>query len=536
MTLIRRLVLLGAATLACSRPPPIAAAAATPPPRFELAASCMVCHGNLVTPRGEDVSFGSAWRSSMMASSARDPYWHAGVRREVLDHPAARAAIENECSRCHMPMAHVLSGIAGRKQEVLAHVNGPAAAADPFALEGIACGLCHQIADERLGERASFTGGFVVRGGARRMFGPYEIAPGNARLMASAVAAEPTRSIHVQRSELCATCHTLYTHALDASGRAIGELPEQVPYEEWLHSSYRETTSCQGCHMPELEEPTPISALLGEPRPGVSRHDFRGGNVVVLSMLNAGRAALGVTASTLELDAAIARTRAFLAARAARVRLAAVARGDGTLVADVVVENLAGHKLPTAYPSRRAWLRVTVVDADGRRVFASGELAADGAIEGNDNDRDPGRFEPHHAAIGSPDEVQIYEAILGDPRGGVTTGLLTAVTYLKDNRVLPRGFDKRSAPAEVAVAGGAREDADFVAGEDRVRYAVRLGAARPPFTVEAELWYQPIGFRWAETHAGVDSDESRRFLSLHRAVAPFASAVRLAAADRAVVP
>ena len=42
----------------------------------------------LVSPAGEDVSIGVSWRSSMMANSARDPYWQAAVRREVLHHPA----------------------------------------------------------------------------------------------------------------------------------------------------------------------------------------------------------------------------------------------------------------------------------------------------------------------------------------------------------------------------------------------------------------------------------------------------------------
>lgn len=40
------------------------------------------------------------------------------------------------------------------------------------------------------------------------------------------------RGRHLQSSELCATCHTLYTHALGPGGEVIGELPEQVPYLE----------------------------------------------------------------------------------------------------------------------------------------------------------------------------------------------------------------------------------------------------------------------------------------------------------------
>ena len=48
-----------------------------------------------------------------------------------------------------------------------------------------------------------------------------------------------SESKHIRASELCATCHTLLTQALDAQGKVIGELPEQVPYQEWLHSDYQ---------------------------------------------------------------------------------------------------------------------------------------------------------------------------------------------------------------------------------------------------------------------------------------------------------
>ena len=53
-----------------------------------------------------------------------------------------------------------------------------------------------------------------------------------------------------------------------------------------------------------------------------------------------------------------------------------------------------------------------------------------------------------------------------------TTGLLRAVGYLKDNRLLPRGFEKSSADKWIAVVGSAAQDADFVGAGDRVRYAI----------------------------------------------------------------
>src|SRR5262245_7601934 len=77
---------------------------ARPVSLFEPSDRCMACHNNLVTPAGEDVSIGQSWRGSMMANSSRDPYWQASVRRETIDHPRAKDAIEDECSKCHMPM------------------------------------------------------------------------------------------------------------------------------------------------------------------------------------------------------------------------------------------------------------------------------------------------------------------------------------------------------------------------------------------------------------------------------------------------
>src|SRR5574338_1556132 len=49
---------------------------------FSHSDNCIACHNNLSTEGGEDVSIGTMWRGTMMANSARDPYWQASVRRE----------------------------------------------------------------------------------------------------------------------------------------------------------------------------------------------------------------------------------------------------------------------------------------------------------------------------------------------------------------------------------------------------------------------------------------------------------------------
>jgi hypothetical protein len=149
-------------------------------------------------------------------------------------------------------------------------------------------------------------------------------------------------------------------------------------------------------------------------------------------------------------------------------------------------------------------------------VFDSGAFQPSGAIVGNDNDVDPTRFEPHYTEISAEDQVQIYEVIMADAGGKVTTGLLTGVRYLKDNRVPPRGFDKATADKDVAVQGEANSDADFTGGGDRVRYLVDTRSAKGPFHLQAELWYQPIGFRWARNlEAYEQQPEPARFVRIY---------------------
>src|SRR6185295_18240603 len=130
------------------------------------------------------------------------------------------------------------------------------------------------------------------------------------------------------------------------------------------------------------------------------------------------------------------------------------------------------------------------------------------------------RFEPHYKEITAPDQVQIYESVMAAPGGELTTGLLTAVRYVKDNRLLPRGFDKSSADKDIAVHGDAAGDADFSGGGDRIRYSVAVGDAQGPFRVEAELWYQPIAYRWAANLKSYDAPETRRFTGYYESMSP----------------
>ena len=491
---------------------------------FQTSDRCVACHNGLTTPSGKDVSIGFDWRSSIMANSSRDPYWQASVRREDIEHPESRAKLEDGCADCHMPIARYQAKLQGRQGEVFAHLpfdNDPKKNA--AAEDGVSCSVCHQIGKEKLGTRESFNGGFVVDAPQSKNdhpeYGPFVIDNGRAHIMQTSTGGfRPTEADHIHDSAVCATCHTLYTTSLSSGGKEIGTFPEQMPYLEWLHSDYPRRLSCQGCHMPEVQGDAPITAVLGVLRQGVRQHTFVGANFFVLKVLNRYRADLSVTAMPLELNAEADRTIEFLQSQAARVTIPNVDVVASQLRVDVFVENLTGHKLPTAFPSRRAWLHLVARDVNGRTVFESGALNSDGSIQGNDNDADPLRFEPHYREIKSSDEVQIYEPILRDENGKVTTGLALGVGYLKDNRLLPAGFQKQTADKDIAVVGDAADDPNFTDAGDLVRYSVPLGDAQGPFHIDAELWYQPIGFRWAHNLIPYQAEETRRLIGYYESM------------------
>ena len=389
------------------------------------------------------------------------------------------------------------------------------------AADGVSCTVCHQIQAAGLGTPATYSGSFAVAPPAtnpRPLFGPYAPDSDNiTKVHVMAAGYSLVQSDHIRDAALCGSCHTLYTTTRGPDGKPIGQLPEQMPYLEWQHSDYRDKQTCQQCHMPVVGEPVAVASLLGKPREGVREHTFVGANFLLEGMLGAHHDDLAVTAQPSDIAAATARITSFLQSQSARVTIGPAQLGPATLAGSdlsfpVRVENLTGHKLPTAYPSRRAWLHVVVTAADGHIVFESGKLNPDGSIAGNANDSDPTHFSPHYTRITQPGQVQIFEPILGDSQGHVTTGLLSATQYLKDNRILPAGFDKSTAPPDIAVHGEAADDPDFTAGSCTTHYNISINGAAGPFRISAELIYQPIGYRWAHNLASYQAAEPQRFV------------------------
>lgn len=492
---------------------------------FSAAGECAFCHTALTDSGGRDVSIDAAWRPSMMANSARDPYYLASVRSEVLAQPNYRAAIEEKCAVCHIGMAFHTASLQDQSTALLADQGylDPQHPNHPLALDGVSCSLCHQIEGGNFGAPESYSGGYRFDPNPpveqRPAFGRFAVDENMASVMRNASGYQPVQSDHVTQSEFCAVCHNLFTPYFTNEGTLSEELfPEQTPHLEWLASRYPAEASCQTCHMPTAQGDAPIANTGSPRRSPFHQHTFIGGNQFMLRVLSANAAELRVSATPEQFDQSIQLTMEQLQNKTARLAVEAHVE-DQDLTIDVSVDVLTGHKFPTSFPSRRAWLHVVVRDAGGAVVFESGGWQPDGSITGNANDEDEARYEPHYTVIDDPLQVQIYEPIIADPDGKVTTTLLRAKSYLKDNRLLPHGFDKAAAPVEIAVFGEAVQDEDFIAGSDRIRYQVGLGNAPAPYTINVELLYQTIGYRWAEKFRHQDNPEGRDFYRYTAAVA-----------------
>lgn len=497
---------------------------------FSSANSCATCHsgnGEVMTHAGQDVSPPDLWKHSMMGQSFNDPYFQAALAEETHLFPELAGTIEDTCLTCHAPMGRTHAHQTGDGLDGDGNYRLASALRQMHAREGVSCTACHQIQDDgRLGTAQSFSGQYSL--GSGQIFGPYPDP--TATPMQNRTQYTPVFSEHMRASAMCATCHTLFTPVIDINtGRPNGRsFPEQTPYLEWRNSVYgpgrAEEKACQACHMP-VPSDTYSTQIATRPdgntnanfpsRSPFRTHTFTGGNAHTLELLAAYRGVLGIETSTTTagFDAAIERTRRQLAEDTADLVVGALRVDEADrLSVPVTIINRTGHKLPTAYPSRRMWLHLRVTDRDGRVVFESGQPDPNGRISvdathlseqclaSKKNTPVTGCFEPHRQTIEHPGQVAVYESVLGDVNGNISYVLLHASQYLKDNRLPPRGFERSAIPSDgtTAIIGAAERDTDFNrtsaegSGSDTVHYRIDTGDAQGPFQVQARLLYQAV--------------------------------------------
>lgn len=497
---------------------------------FTTADRCGMCHSAsdvaLRDAAGRDVSPYALWRRSMMGFSGRDPYWLAAFSHELADNPGAKDTIEATCTRCHAPAAAVTlakSGLHIGLDDITTNTSNVA----HLAREGVGCAVCHQIKPDNFGQPSSFTGQFII-GTERLMYGPH-MNPFTMP-MKNNVNFTPTYSNHMTDSGLCATCHTVITRALDDKGNPTGpEVPEQVPFLEWQNSSFSSgpmAQSCANCHVPTLDEDgkTITTQISNRPpfldaRSPVGRHVLVGGNAYMLGVLAENAAWTGTNVPQSEILASAEDTRRMIT-KAANVRIAKAERANGQLMLEIAVENHSGHKFPTAYPSRRAWIHLITKDATGKVVFESGRFDARGKIVNAQNQRldGPDVLLPHRDEITKEDEVQVYEAVMSDVSGKPTHVLLRATGYAKDNRLLPAGWSAAHVTAAMTKPVGIGNDPTFVPASDVVTY--RFSVPEGALEIVAELLFQTVPPSSMDVLSGVDTAAARTFTAMMQARPP----------------
>jgi len=464
---------------------------------FSGSENCVLCHNNIEDSNGGDVSLVKAWQGTIMANAAIDPLYLAKVASEVQRNPEHKEIIEEKCSRCHLPMANVEAGFS---EDPIA-MSGENNLLDPLnmhydsAKEGVSCTLCHQIEKSaKVDEDDEFSGNFVINGSTRIIYGPYNNV--NPTPMESRLQYTIQASDHIKDSKLCARCHNLNTPVISTDGQFanVDPFPEQAVYTEWEYSDFNATQSCQDCHMP-VTDGVIISTqgARGVARDNFHQHKFLGANTYMLEILKNNRVKLGAVADEARFEESINDTRAFLKA-AADIDISTPNFTSGTLEFSVKVTNHSGHKFPTSLPSRRAWLHVKVTNQNNETVFESGAMTDNGQIIGVD---DTAGYELHHNIIDNNNSVQVYEPIMADTNGNQTYTFMNAASYIKDNRILPKGFDKHNVPSEASPAlpyGLAMNDNDFIGGSDTVTYAVSNLDNDGEYTITVTLKYQTASY------------------------------------------
>ena len=487
---------------------------------FAASGACVQCHGfdtamlASVDILGNDINLVDDWRPTMMANSARDPLWRAKVSHEVLVNPAHQETLEDKCTACHAPLGHFNAHHVGLENYSMADLEN-----DPMGQDGVSCLSCHQQVAEGLGANHS---GELHFDTAQVAYGPY-ISP-----LATPMVLEsgwlPVYSEHTADAGLCAGCHTLITETVDLEGNFTGEtFVEQATYHEWLNSTYNEDdVSCQSCHMPAVTK-SPVLIAAGyttAPRTPFYLHDLVGGNTFMLELMKANKETLGIPATDEQYDETISKTYEMLQGLSLQLELEPIDRTIDTVYFDVELSNMAGHKFPSGYPARRLFLEVVVKTESGTVLFHSGKM--DGEYELSQQDA---TFEPHYDRITDENQVQIYELVLGDVNGDVTTVLERAAIPLKDNRLTPIGFTTSHEVYDTTqLAGAVLTDANFNykdgiegSGTDLIHFAVPNQNVTEELIVEVMVHYQSVPKRWLEEMFQYSSPQIDAFKGMYEA-------------------
>ncbi len=485
---------------------------------FLPSSSCKGCHGydsahvSNIDESGADVNLVERWESTMMANSARDPLWRAKVSQEIITNPAHSGELQNKCTSCHAPMGRYTSLYHGNQYYGVNQIDG-----DSLGIDGVACGACHKI-----GPGTGFTfSGDIPFDTNHVEYGPFT-AP-SVGPMQLYEGFTPTYSAHMDNGKLCSSCHTLVTQTADLSGNLTGgHFVEQATFHEFENSNFPgNNIKCQTCHMPQIQDAITIAnGFLGlTPRTPFNQHVFVGGNSFMLNILKNNRDSLGIIVPTDKFDSTIAATLTLLRTKSINLQTTVENLTSDTAFFKVRIENKAGHKFPSGYPSRRAVVQFVVLNATNDTVFQSGIYNANYRVLG-----ETPAYEPHHNIIAQSGVSQIYEEVMGDVNGNFTSVLERGAVLLKDNRIPPAGFTTTAPMYDTTlVSNDALADDDFNkvaavegSGVDYVHFHVPLLGFSGILHVKTKVYYQSVPPKWVDEMFQLNSAPINRFRTMYQ--------------------
>lgn len=481
--------------------------------------SCRGCHGpdslnyGNVDYSGTTVNVFDDWQATMMANSARDPFWRAKVSHEILVNPSHALELQTKCTSCHAPMGHYTAMFQGQSYYTLNDLYN-----DSLGLDGVSCTGCHTIGPDFLG---SVFSGNIPYDTNHIIYGPYpNPVQGPMQLY---VGYTPVLGPHMDNANVCSPCHTLITESADLNGNPTGRtFVEQATYHEWVNSVFSaDFVSCQRCHMPQISDSIVIANgyLNLPPRAPFNKHEFSGANMFMMKLMNQFRTQLGVPATPAQFDSTLASAERLLKNQTLNLTLLLDSITLDTAFIKVRLVNKAGHKFPSGYPSRRAVLQFALVGANQDTVFQSGFFDSQFEVIGVNS-----TFEPHYQVISQAGEVQIYEMVAGDVNANKTTVLERMDTLLKDNRIPPEGFLMSSSVYDtVRIAGDALSDPDFNftltgdegSGMDYVYFHIPVTGLGGNYAAYARMYYQAVPPAYLQEMFSYSSPEIDTFQSLY---------------------
>jgi len=318
------------------------------------------------------------WQGSMHSNAFQDAFYLKMHEEASKD---TDGAVDAFCTGCHTPI--------GTYSGEVPPTSGPQI--NEISKKGVQCDFCHTVTD------ADFT------------FAPSKIKRGQFTDSISTFHDTAYSELHT-KSEFCGMCHDV-THP-------DNKLALEATYTEWKASPYADQgIQCQDCHMtpgPGVTKPNPGTAAVGGPlRPHIYTHEFVGGNATSLASPEHQK---------------LARERLQAAASLSITPPASATPGSNMDLQVTVNNKGAGHYLPTGLTEvREMWLDVTVTDANGKTIYRSGEVGADGVV-------DP--------------RAVMYQTLFKDKDGQTTHKPWLADEILSDKRIPPMGSvtEKYSVP------------------------------------------------------------------------------------------